>query len=149
MNVNKAILVGRITKDPELKSLPSGIQVCSFSIATNEVYKDKSGEKQEKTEFHNIVVFGKTAENVASYMSKGNEIYIEGKIQTRSWDAQDGSKRYRTEIVAHQVQFGAKPNGAGEKKPAKSKADDDYENYGAGGAAEHQDEDINPDDIPF
>lgn len=151
MNVNKAMLVGRITKDPELKSLPSGVQVCSFAIATNEFYKDKSGQKQEKTEFHNIVVFGNAAENVARYMSKGNEIYIEGKIQTRSWDAQDGSKRYRTEIVAQSVQFGAKAMNSGKsgtstQEVPKSPADEQYDSMGG---SQESEEDINVEDIPF
>jgi single-strand DNA-binding protein len=110
MYLNKAIIVGNITKDPEIKALPSGMKVCSFGVATNRVWKDANGAKQEAADFHNIIVFGKQAESTAQYMSKGNQIMIEGRIQTRSWD-KDGVKMYRTEIVAESVQFGNKPNG--------------------------------------
>jgi len=148
MNVNKVILVGNITRDPELKALPSGVQVVSFSIATNEVYT-KDGEKHEKTEFHNIVAFGKTAENIAKYMKKGSQIFIEGKLQTRSWEA-DGIKKYRTEILANMVQFGAKPKGdAGHSEPAEDDwggLDDPSAPAQTGSSAGDE---INPEDIPF
>jgi single-strand DNA-binding protein len=108
MHLNKSLIYGNITKDPELKSLQSGASVCSFSVATNRTWIGKDGKKQEESQFHNIVCFGKTAENVAQYMRKGSPILIEGRIQTRSWEAKDGSKRYTTEIVAEQVQFGPK-----------------------------------------
>lgn len=107
MYLNKAIIVGNITKDPELKSLPSGMKVCSFSVATNRVWKDTNGAKQEATDYHNIIVFGKQAESTAQYMKKGSQIMVEGRIQTRSWD-KDNQKMYRTEIVAENVQFGSK-----------------------------------------
>src|SRR4051812_38346665 len=113
MYLNKALLIGNLTRDPELKSLPSGIQVTSFSIATNRVWKDKNGAKQESSDFHNIVVFGKQAETVARFLKKGSSALIEGRMQTRSWDAQDGSKKYRTEIIADRVQFGPRPQGDG------------------------------------
>lgn len=108
MYLNKATIIGNLTRDPELKALPSGQNVASFSVATNRTWKDKDGQKQEDVEYHNIVVFGKTAENVARYMKKGSQILIEGRIQTRSWE-KDGEKKYRTEIVAESVQFGSKP----------------------------------------
>lgn len=114
MYLNKAIIIGNITKDPELKSLPSGIKVCSFSVATNRVWKDNNGQKQESVDFHNIIVFGKQAENTATYMKKGSQIAIEGRLQTRSWD-KDGQKMYRTEIVAENVQFGNKSEKTQEK----------------------------------
>jgi len=139
MNVNKVILVGNITRDPELKALPSGVQVVSFSIATNEVYT-KDGEKHEKTEFHNIVAFGKTAENIAKYMKKGSQIFVEGKLQTRSWEA-DGIKKYRTEILANMVQFGSKPAGSSSTSSSASTSAD--------GAPDFPDDEINPEDIPF
>ena len=88
MYLNKAILIGNLTRDPELKAIASGNKVCTFSLATNRVYKDASGQRQEKTEYHNIVVWGKTAENVAQYMKKGSQILVEGRIETRSWDDQ-------------------------------------------------------------
>jgi len=105
MAVNKVILVGRLGQDPELKYTPSGAAVCSFSLATTESWSDKSGQKQEKTEWHRIVVWGKLGELCGQYLAKGRQAYIEGALQTRSWDAQDGSKRYTTEINARNVQF--------------------------------------------
>lgn len=110
MYLNKAFIYGNLTRDPEVRSLPSGIQVTSFSIATNRVWKDKDGAKQENVEFHNIVVFGRQAETSAQYLKKGSSALIEGRIQTRSWEA-DGQKKYRTEIVADRVQFGPRPGG--------------------------------------
>jgi len=108
MYINKAILYGNLTREPELKSLPSGSQVCEFGIATNRVWKDKNGAKQESADFHNIVVFGKQAELIKQYLHKGSGVFLEGRIQTRSWDAQDGTKKYRTEIVVDKFQFGPK-----------------------------------------
>ena len=108
MYINKAQIYGNLTRDPELKALPSGSQVCSFSIATNRTWKNKDGEKQEEVQYHNIVAFGKTAELVAQYMRKGSALLVEGRIQTRSWEAKDGGKRYSTEIVAENIQFGPK-----------------------------------------
>jgi single-strand DNA-binding protein len=110
MYLNKAIIIGNLTRDPELKSLPSGIAVASLSLATNRTWKDKNGAKQESVEFHNVVIFGKTAENVARYMKKGSNLLVEGRLQTRSWDdKKSGEKRYRTEIVGETVQFGFSP----------------------------------------
>ena len=104
--INKAIIIGNMTKDPELKTLPSGASVANFSIATNETWNDKtSGQKQTKTEFHNIVVFGKQAENLAQYTSKGSKLYVEGKLQTRSYDKKDGTKAYTTEILANEIKY--------------------------------------------
>ncbi len=122
MNLNKAFIVGNITRDPELKSLPSGGSVCNFSIATNRTWTDKDGAKQQATEFHNIVVFGKMADTVAQYMRKGSQILVEGRIQTRSWEGKTGGKQYRTEIVAESIQFGAKPRG--EQEPTGRNEDE-------------------------
>lgn len=108
MQVNKVIVAGNLTKDPELKALPSGQNVCNLSIATNEVYTNKDGERKESTEFHSVIIFGKQAENTAKYLTKGSGALVEGKLQTRSWE-KDGAKHYRTEIVAQSIQFGAKP----------------------------------------
>ena len=146
MNINKAILYGNLTRDPELKSLPSGNKVCSFSVATNRVWKGQDGSKQEAVDFHNIVVFGRQAENVAQYLHKGSGVFVEGRMQTRSWE-QDGQKKYRTEVVADRVQFGPKSGGMG-AAPAAAGA-------GAVAAAEevpgieYPEGDINPEDIPF
>lgn len=143
MYLNKAFVFGNLTRDPELRSLPSGVQVTSFSIATNRVWKDKDGAKQESAEFHNIVVFGRQAETSAQYLKKGSSVLIEGRLQTRSWEA-DGVKKYRTEIIADRVQFG--PRGGETGAPAMA---GDSQAEPKGDAIEYPDEDINPDDIPF
>src|SRR3990167_5561270 len=105
MYLNKALLIGNLTRDPELRSLPSGVKVCSFSLATNRIWKDKNGARQESTDYHNVVVFGKQAESVSQYLKKGSSVLVEGRMQTRSWDAPEG-KKYRMEIVADNIQFG-------------------------------------------
>lgn len=103
--VNKAILVGRLGKDPEIKYTPSGTAVTNFTIATSENFKDKDGQRQERTEWHRIVAFGKLAEICGEYLAKGKQVYIEGRIQTRSWDDKNGNKRYTTEIIANTMQM--------------------------------------------
>lgn len=105
MSVNKVMIIGRLGQDPEMKYTPSGAAVCNFSVATSENWTDKSGQKQERTEWHRIVVWGKLAELCNQYLAKGRQAYIEGKLQTRSWDDKDGNKRYTTEILANTVQF--------------------------------------------
>ncbi len=105
MSVNKVIILGRLGQDPELKYTPGGAAVCNFSLATSENWTDKSGQKQERTEWHRIVVWGKLAELCNQYLSKGRQAYLEGRLQTRSWDDKDGNKRYTTEINAASVQF--------------------------------------------
>jgi single-strand DNA-binding protein len=115
--VNKVILIGNLGKDPELRYTPSGQPVASFSLATSERWNDKNGQRQERTEWHNIVVWGKLAELSNQYLKKGRSAYIEGRIQTRSWDDKDGNKKYRTEIVATQLQF-LSPAGQGGEYPA-------------------------------
>lgn len=148
MFLNRAILIGNLTRDPELRSLPSGIKVCSFSIATNRVWKDKNGARQESTDYHNVVVFGRQAETVAQYMKKGSSIMVEGRIQTRSWDDKtSGEKKYRTEIVAERTQFGPRGGngGGGGTSRSQSQAPDREE----ADAIEYPEDDINPEDIPF
>jgi single-strand DNA-binding protein len=103
--VNKVILIGNLGKDPELRYTPGGQATASFSLATTERWNDKNGQKQERTEWHNIVAWGKLAELVNQYLKKGRSAYIEGRINYRSWDDRDGNKKYRTEIVANQIQF--------------------------------------------
>lgn len=148
MYLNKAMIFGNLTRDPELKSLPSGMQVCSFSLATNRVYNDRDGKRQEATDYHNVVVFGKQAENSAKYLTKGNSAYVEGRLQTRSWE-KDGQKQYRTEVVADRVQFGPKGGGNdGGSRPSNegsSAAKDDAQPQ----APDYPEEEINPEDIPF
>src|SRR4030066_298173 len=113
MNLNKVLLMGNLTRDPELKTLPSGSSVASFGIATNRVWKNQQGEKQEEVQFHNIVVFGKQAETAGQYLKKGASAFVEGRLQTRNWDAQDGTKKSKTEIVAERIQFGPRRQGGG------------------------------------
>ena len=154
MYLNKTFLFGNLTRDPEMKALPSGNKVTSFSLATNRVYKDANGAKQEQVEYHNIVVFGRQAETSAQYLKKGQGVLIEGRIQTRSWDDKTtGEKKYRTEIVADAVQFGPKSGGAptasessfaqAESKPAGNASVSDLDTIDYG------DTNINVDDIPF
>ena len=106
MNLNKAFLIGRLTVDPQTKVLPSGTQVCNFGLATDRYFTDKSGQKQRQTDFHNIVAFGRLAEIVSQYLTKGGLIFIEGRLRTRSWQDASGQKRYRTEIIAERIQLG-------------------------------------------
>ncbi|MCA9358887.1 single-stranded DNA-binding protein [Candidatus Kaiserbacteria bacterium] len=148
MYLNKAMIYGNLTRDPELKALPSGIQVCSLSIATNRVYNDRDGKRQELTDFHNVVVFGKQAENSAKYLSKGNGVYIEGRIQTRSWE-KDGQKQYRTEIVADRVQFGPKNGSASSSGASSAPAASGSDDSKAPSVPDYPEEEINPEDIPF
>lgn len=104
--VNKVILLGRLGKDPESKQTQGGISICNLTIATSKDWKDDSGEKQEKTEWHQVVCFKKLAELAGKYLQKGRQVYIEGELQTRSWDDKEtGAKRYKTEIIAHTIQF--------------------------------------------
>lgn len=99
MNLNKAMLIGNVTRDPEVRNTPSGQNVAAFSIATNFVWTDQSGQQQKKTEFHNIIAWRKLADVCAKYLHKGSKVYVEGRLQTTDWTGQDGVKRYRTEIV--------------------------------------------------
>lgn len=153
MYLNKATILGNLTRDPEIKALPSGVKVCSLALATNRVWKDKNGAKQEAVDYHNVVVFGRQAENVAQYMKKGSSLLVEGRMQTRSWDGKDGEKKYRTEIVADRVQFGPRSGGAGggagagsSKKGAMADAPKDDM---PSDTIEYPTEEISPDDIPF
>lgn len=159
MNFNKAIVLGNLTRDPETRTLPSGQSVVNFSVATNRVYTDKSGAKQQTAEFHNVVAFGKLADICSRYLTKGKIVLVEGRIQTRSWQAQDGSKRYRTEIVMENMQMGPRGSGGGsgsdsgdkttsasQPAPASEEipiidADEDFSTEEGGK--------VNVDDIPF
>ncbi len=114
--VNKVILIGNLTKDPELKYTPSGVAVCNFGIACNETYKDKDGVKQEKVEFINIVVWRQLAEVCAKYLQKGKQIFVEGKIQNRSYDDRDGNKRYISEVVIHDMTMLGGRDGGGQNQ---------------------------------
>ena len=124
MNLNKAFILGRLTADPESRSLPSGQAVSNFSLATNRVWKDKEGNRQESGDFHNIVLFGRLAEVANQYLGKGKTCLVIGRIQTRSWDGKDEQKRYRTEIVGEEIQLGPKneSSGGGEGNSYNSKS---------------------------
>ncbi len=100
MDLNRATIIGRLTRDPELRSLPSGRSVASFSVATNRMWTDPQGQKQKQVEYHNIVVWSKLAETASQYLKKGSRVYVEGRLQTREWAGQDGVKRTRTEIIS-------------------------------------------------
>jgi len=108
MNLNKVLLIGRLTRDPENRALPSGQSVTSFGMATDRFYNDKTGQRQQQTEFHNIVAFGKLAEITSQYLNKGSLVLIEGRLQTRSWKDNSGNQKYRTEIITERLQMGPK-----------------------------------------
>lgn len=149
MDLNKVMIIGRLTADPESRTTPNGQSVVSFSVATNLTWTDQSGQKQKKVEFHNIVAWRKLAEIISQYLSKGRQIYIEGRLQTRSWDDQNGVKKYRTEIVAdNMIMLGGRSDQAGnaspitpaperEAPPSDNKSDNSGE------------EEINVENIPF
>jgi single-strand DNA-binding protein len=152
MYLNKVQLYGNLTRDPEVRALPSGQQVVSFGMATNRSYKDKTGVQKDMTEFHNIVAFGRVAEVMGQYLKKGRPVYVEGRLQTRSWEA-EGQKKYRTEIVVDNFQFGADGGrgAAGAPGAPKAKGGDEFEapKSEKGDEIAYPEEDINPEDIPF
>jgi single-strand DNA-binding protein len=166
MYLNKCLIVGNLTKAVELKALPNGTSVAQFSVATNLVYKDNSGAKKEQVEYHNIVTFGKQAEMCNQYLIKGQQVMIEGRIQTRSWE-KENVKHYRTEIIADRVQFGNKPKGAETTPTAQDTGRDDtgfnqtqttqpeVKTGGYNGelktssAFDYPEDTVNIDDIPF
>jgi single-strand DNA-binding protein len=152
--VNKVILVGNLGADPELRYTPSGQGVCELRIATSDSWTDKQGQRQERTEWHRVVVWGKRAEVCAKYLSKGRQVYVEGRIQTRSWDDKDGNKRYMTEVIANDVQFlggggaGGARRGAGDDGPPPPEPE--YFSGGGGGGGGFGGGSGGPDDdIPF
>jgi single-strand DNA-binding protein len=124
MSVNKAILVGRLGQDPDVRYMPNETAVCNFSIATSRSYKDKAGEKVEKTEWHRIVMFGKLAEIAKEYLKKGSQVFLEGRLQTRKWQTKEGQDRYTTEIVADTMQMlGGRDSSSGETKASDDSFD--------------------------
>ncbi|KKT57686.1 MAG: Single-stranded DNA-binding protein [Candidatus Giovannonibacteria bacterium GW2011_GWC2_44_9] len=148
MNLNKVFLIGNLTRDPELRSLPSGQAVVNFGLATNRMWKGKDGSQQKQVEFHNIVMFGRLAEITKQYLTKGSMIMVEGRIQTRSWQGQDGQKKQRTEIVAEAMQMG--PRGGGNRAPsAESPAKQEEEAPEILATVEYPEDEIKPEDIPF
>ncbi len=120
MNVNKAILVGRLTRDPDIRTTSSGQTVATVGLATNNYWTDKSGQKQERAEFHNVILWGRLAEIAGQYLTKGQEAYFEGRLQTRTYTGKDGTERRTTEVVAENMQLGSRPQGG--NRPAPSPA---------------------------
>jgi len=162
MDLNKAMIIGRLTRDPELKTTPSGVNVCTFSVATGYTYTNKeTNQKVEQTEFHNVVMWRKLADIAAQYLKKGTQVYIEGRLQTRSWDGQDGKKNYRTEIVGDNMimlqraagQAGGSPAPFTPASPAKPSASANNDFAAVPTEEElptiNQDEEVNVDGIPF
>ena len=149
MNLNKVFLIGNLTRDPETRTLPSGKPVVTFGIATNRVWNNAQGEKQQADEFHNITLFGRLAEIASQYLTKGSSVLVEGRLQTRSWEGKDGVKRNRTEIIGESMQLGPRrerqnPAEHPAKTSAKEKEGEKLDTI------EYSEEDtINPDDIPF
>ncbi len=139
--VNKVILVGHLGADPDMRYTPSGQGVCELRLATSESWNDKNGQRQERTEWHRIVVWGKRAEVCSKYLAKGRQVFVEGRIQTRTYDDKDGNKRYITEIIANDVQFlgGGRDGGGGGARGGRSDdgppppSDGDFGGYGGGG----------------
>ncbi len=143
MSVNKVILLGRLGQDPEIRYTQNGSSVCQFSLATSENWKDRNGEKQEKTEWHRVVVWGKIGELCNQYLSKGRQVYLEGKLQTRQWEDKSGNKRYTTEVNASSVQFiGGNSQDTSDSKPQMNtpQMDKDYSS---------PEETFTSEDIPF
>lgn len=151
MNLNKVFVLGNLVRDPEVRTTPGGQQVATFSIATNRVWYNQNKEKNQKVEFHNIVAWGKLAEIAGQYLTKGKMALIEGRIETRSWQAQDGTKKYRTEIIAEKLQLGPKNQGAG--TPKAEQPDASSQNFPAEAPEEPptsvESEEIKTDEVPF
>ncbi len=147
MNLNKVFIVGRLTRDPEKRTIPeSGTSVVNIGVATNSYFTDKSGTRQEKTEFHNIVCFGNLADTTSQYLKKGSLALFEGRMQTSSWDDKDGNKRYKTEIVAEKVQFGPKNEG---ETGGRKESNPDTSSQKREIPVIDEDDDIDVEDIPF
>jgi len=143
--------VGRLTKDPEVRTTPSGQSVASVTVATGRTYTNQEGVKQDKTEFHNIVVWGKLAEICGQYLVKGQEVLFEGRLETRTWEGQDGQKRSRTEIIADNMRLGAKPRGAASESNYRKSANAEQSSSESVPAKENEnfEEEIRIEDIPF
>lgn len=150
MYLNKAFIYGNLTRDPELRAMPSGASVASFSVATTRTWKNKDGQKQEDTQYHNVVSFGPQAKTIAQWLKKGSPVFVEGRMQTRSWDTADGQKKYRMEIVLENFQFGPKREGsAGPADGGGEVRSDAPASAPELDTIQYPEEDINPDDIPF
>lgn len=147
MDLNRVTLIGRVTRDPEVRTIPSGQKVATFAIATNRQWKDQSGQKQEKAEFHNLVVWGKLADIVEQYVKKGMRVYVEGRLETRSWEDQQGVKKYRSEINLSNLIMLDSKSSAGSSP--SSGANQNYTDTPPEPAVANPDEEISIEDIPF
>jgi single-strand DNA-binding protein len=150
-SVNKVILVGNLGRDAELKFTPSGFPISSFSLATTDRRKDKDNTWQERTEWHRIKLLGKQAESLQDYLKKGKQIYVEGRLETRSWDDKDGQKRYMTEIIADRIQLLGSAGGGRSSSASRGGDDmgDPFDDHGSGGGGGSMPGDVADDDIPF
>jgi len=156
MDLNKVMIIGRLTRDPETRTTPSGVNVTTFSVATNLVWTDKAGKRQEKVEFHNVVAWRKLGETIAQYLRKGGRVYIEGRLQTRQWQAQDGSNRNRTEIVTDSMIMLDRAGGPASASaptaaptPVPEAASAAPAASGASSSSGGESEEIKVEDIPF
>lgn len=147
-SLNKAMIIGNLTRDPELKQTPGGRPVCSFGIATNRNWKNDQGEKQEQVEYHNIVAWGKLAEICGQYLQKGKKVYIDGRLQTRDWEGQDGVRRYRTEIVADNMIMLSR-DGGGSAGAFSAPAPQEASGFVPDEPSASPDDEIKIEDIPF
>jgi len=145
MNLNKAMIIGNVVRDPEMRTTSGGQNVTSFSVATNMVWKDAQGQKQEKPEFHNVVAWRRLAEIVGEYLKKGSKVYIEGRLQTRSWDDPSGVKKYRTEIIADNMIMLDNKGSNDSQQYTK----DNYSQVKEEAVKEVEVEEVNVEDIPF
>lgn len=144
MNINKAIIVGNLTRDPETRTTPSGQSVTSFSVATNRMWTDKtSGERKKQTEYHNVVVWGKLGEIAQQFLKKGGIVYVEGRLQTRNWQDQQGIKHFRTEIVAEKIEFGPRHGVDGTKEIPSSEEEPSIDEE------KDSSDEIDVEEIPF
>lgn len=150
MDLNKVMIIGRLTRDPELRSLTTGKSVASFSVATGRQWTDANGQKQKQSEFHNVVVWGKLAETAGQYLHKASRIYVEGRLQTRDWTGQDGIKRYRTEVVADSfIMLDGRPGGSESSYIPTNSAPSSFQAPAGSGPQEVIEEEIKVEDIPF
>lgn len=156
MNLNKVFILGNLTRDPEIRAMPSGATVANIGVATNRFWKDQKGEKQKQTEFHNVVLFGRNAEVAKQYLVKGGLVAVEGRLQTRNWQGQDGVKRYKTEVIAERIQLGPRnyqsagqPFEQNRARTASAQSSAPQEKENELDTIEYPEEDINPEDIPF
>lgn len=150
-DLNMVFLMGNLTRDPELRYTPNGQAVANFTIATNRVWKDAEGEQKDSAEFTDVVVWGKVAENVANYLKKGRRVHVIGRLQTRSWEAQDGSKKYKTEVIANDVTFLDRKEGGSSFEGTDKIPEDDVNQDKDAKTKDNKnkEEEINIEDIPF